>query len=46
MAVVPNPDEGWEEWNRKGMALWRATEGSEDGRQIFHDWSKKSKKYD
>ena len=46
MEVIPNPDLGWEEWNKIGMAAWRATEGSDDGFKAFEAWSKKSKKYD
>jgi hypothetical protein len=37
---------GWDEWNRSGMALWRATDGNEAGRKLWHAYSKKSKKYD
>ena len=43
---MPNPDLGWEEWNKIGMAAWRATEGSDDGFKAFEAWSKKSKKLD
>jgi hypothetical protein len=46
LATIPNPDLGWEEWNRIGMATWAATEGSDDGLKAFHSWSKKSQKYD
>ena len=43
-AVIPNDDLDWEEWNKRGMALYRATAGSDDGLAIFHAWSSKSKK--
>lgn len=43
-AVIPNDDLGWEDWNNRGMALFRATAGSDDGLAIFHAWSSKSKK--
>lgn len=46
MEAIPNPDVGWEEWNKMGMTIWRATEGADEGRKIFHDWSKRSKKFD
>lgn len=42
---IPNPDLGWEEWNRVGMAVWAATTGSPAGRVAFHEWSKLSGKY-
>jgi hypothetical protein len=46
LAVIPNEDLGWEEWNRIGMAAWRATGGDGEGFAAFDSWSKKSKKYD
>ncbi len=46
LAVIPNNDLGWDEWNRIGMATWRATAGSEDGLAAFDRWSHKSMKYD
>src|SRR5262249_20318979 len=53
VAVIPNnaylgtPDmENWEfdwhNWNRLGMAIWRATGGSEEGFVIFDAWSQKN----
>jgi bifunctional DNA primase/polymerase-like protein/uncharacterized protein DUF3987/primase-like protein len=42
-AVIPNDDVGWEEWNRLGMAGWRATAGA--GFAGFDSWSQKSSKY-
>jgi hypothetical protein len=45
--VIPNKDDlGWDDWNNRGMAIWAATKGSEEGFQIFDSYSKKSKKYD
>ena len=44
--VIPNPDLGWHDWNRIGMALWRGTSGSEGGRAMWHKFSEKSEKYD
>jgi len=46
MQVVANPDLGWDEWKRYGMAIFRATGGSAEGFAIFDDWSRKSSKYD
>jgi hypothetical protein len=43
-AVIPNDNLDWEEWNRRGMALFRATAGSDDGLAVFHAWSRKSEK--
>ena len=47
MRVIPNPDLGWEDWKTLGMAIWRATGGSDKGFAIFDKWSSKSTaKYD
>jgi hypothetical protein len=46
LAVIPNDDVSWEEWNRIGMAAWRATGGSEEGFAAFEAWSSKSSKHD
>lgn len=45
LAVLPNADLGWEEWNRIGMAIYRATEGNDQGFWAFDLWSHKSTKY-
>jgi hypothetical protein len=42
-AAIPNDDCGWDEWNEKGMAGWRATAG--EGFAGFDSWSQKSSKY-
>jgi hypothetical protein len=44
LAVIPNTA-SWKSWNSVGMAVWRATGGSEAGLAAFHMWSKKSPKY-
>lgn len=46
LAVIPNADLGWDEWNRIGMAAWAASGGEESGREALREWSKKSKKHD
>ena len=47
MAVIPNPDLGWDDWKKFGMAIWRATGGSAEGFTIFNEWSQESAaKYD
>jgi hypothetical protein len=46
MDVIPN-DEGtsWASWNDVGMALFRASGGSEAGFDLFNKWSKKWPRY-
>jgi hypothetical protein len=46
LAVIPNDDLGWDDWNRIGMATFRATAGSDAGLAAFTTWSTKSKKFD
>jgi hypothetical protein len=46
LAIIPNDDRGWDDWNRIGMATWRATGGSDAGRAAFTAWSQKSRKFD
>jgi hypothetical protein len=43
--VIPNGDVEWDDWNRIGMAIWAATNGSAEGFEIFDAWSQKSRKY-
>lgn len=45
LEVIPNDDLQWLEWNAMGMAVWRASCGSEDGHVAFNRWSQKSPKY-
>lgn len=45
LAVIPNDDVGWDEWNKVGMATWAASGGSEAGFHAFDNWSRKSAKY-
>ena len=45
LAMIPNDDLDWDDWNRVGMAVWRATGGSDLGRDAFDAWSQKSGKY-
>ncbi len=42
--AIPNDDRSWDDWNNILMAIYRATDGSQSGRQIAHDFSAKSKK--
>jgi hypothetical protein len=43
MEGVPNDDQtSWEQWNRVGMALYAATNGSWFGAELFDQWSEKN----
>ena len=44
LAGIPN-DADWDDWNRVGMAVWRATDGVEEGFAAFDTWSRKFEKY-
>ena len=48
MAGVPNDYRTtWEDWNRIGMALFDATNGSAFGLELYHQWSaKREDQYD
>ena len=35
LGQIPNPDLPWEEWSRVGMAVWRASGGSEAGLEAW-----------
>src|SRR5262249_35598681 len=43
--AIPNPHLGcdaagsWEDWNKIGMAAWRASGGAEEGVALFARWS-------
>src|SRR5262249_11898300 len=42
--AIPNNCD-WDEWNRIGMAIYAASNGSNQGGIVFDDWSAKSAKY-
>ena len=42
LRFVPNNDLPWDEWTSIGLAIFAATRGSEDGKQLFIYFSKKS----
>jgi len=46
LEAIPNDNRSWDEWNRIGMAVWRATGGSEEGELAFDYWGQKSRKYE
>jgi Bifunctional DNA primase/polymerase, N-terminal/Primase C terminal 2 (PriCT-2) len=41
VAMIPNDECSWDEWNRIGMALFAATGGSEEGFKLFDAWSQR-----
>src|SRR5262249_8662614 len=45
MRVIPNPDLGWDDFKKLGLATWRATGGSDEGFAIWDEWSRKSSKH-
>jgi hypothetical protein len=45
LAQIPNPDLAWDEWSEIGMAVWRASGGSEAGLAAWTTWSAKSAKH-
>ena len=46
LAVIPNDDLQWDDWNKFGLAIWGATGGSDAGGEAFAAWSAKAKKND
>lgn len=46
LSIIPNNSPSWDDWNRMGMAIHAATEGSDDGFGAFDEWSKKWDGYD
>lgn len=46
LTEIPNADVHWDDWVRVGLATWRASGGSEAGREAWRDWSAKSAKHD
>jgi hypothetical protein len=44
--LLPNQNLPWDEWNKYGLAIHAATGGSDEGLQIFHQFSGRSSKYD
>lgn len=44
--IPNNGPSDWEAWKHVGMALWKATNGSEAGRDLWHEWSKLHESYD
>lgn len=45
VAVIPNPDVGWDTYNTMGMRIYAATAGSPEGRALFDGWSGLSGKH-
>lgn len=44
--AIPNDDLSWDAWSNVGLAVFRASVGSEAGFEAFDAWSQKSDKYD
>ncbi len=45
LAVIPNDDLGWDDWNKFVMAAWGATDGSDEALEAVMQWSAKSSKH-
>ena len=45
LAAMQNQDAHWDEWNRIGMAAYRASNGSQEGLDAWCEWSAKSSKH-
>jgi putative DNA primase/helicase len=45
LPFIPNNDEPWAVWIKIGLALWRATGGSQEGLQMWIWWSARSRKF-
>jgi Primase C terminal 2 (PriCT-2)/Family of unknown function (DUF5906)/Bifunctional DNA primase/polymerase, N-terminal len=41
LSIIPNDDPSYDNWKRMGMAIFAATKGSERGRELFHEYSKR-----
>lgn len=41
-----NPDRGYDDWTRCGMAIFHETGGSDDGLNLFDTWSRNGQKYE
>jgi hypothetical protein len=39
LARIPNTGPDWEHWNKIGMAVFAATEGSDEGLEAWREWS-------
>ena len=46
MRVIPNPDLGYDDWKKFGMAIWRATAGSGEGLAALMSGPRNLGKYD
>ncbi len=46
LAVIPNSDRGWDDWNRIMMAVWASTGGVQEGLRVAQVWSARSRKHD
>lgn len=46
LEIISNRDLEWADWNRIMMAIWSATDGSQEGLEVAQEWSAKSAKHD
>lgn len=46
VSAIPNSGRDYEKWIRVGMALHDATGGSQEGCDMWHDWSSRSEAHD
>ena len=47
MRAIPNRGpSNWDHWNTVGLALFAATKGSDDGHELWHEWSERHEYYD
>jgi hypothetical protein len=45
LAVIPNPDLGWDAWKAILMAVWASCGGADEGLAVFEPWCRKSRKH-
>lgn len=41
LGQIPNERQSWDEWSHIGMATWRSSGGSQEGREAWVSWSAK-----
>ena len=46
LAAIPNDDLDYDQWRNVGFAVHEATEGSDEGLDLFHEFSARSPKHD
>lgn len=46
LSFIPNDEADWDYWNTIGMAAFDASHGSDEGLEVFVEWSRKASKFD